>query len=64
MYVEGLLKYAYIEVSLASLMYVYILGGFLGSGKTTLAAQLAEAFPDSITVHTDDYYLPYFNSRS
>lgn len=34
------------------------LDGRCGSGKTTLAAQLAEAFPDSITVHTDDYYLP------
>ena len=26
--------------------------------KTTLAAQLAERFPQSITVHTDDFYLP------
>lgn len=34
------------------------LDGRCGSGKTTLAAQLAEAFPGSITVHTDDYYLP------
>ena len=34
------------------------LDGRCGSGKTTLAAQLAKAFPDSITVHTDDYYLP------
>lgn len=34
------------------------LDGRCGSGKTTLAVQLAEAFPDSITVHTDDYYLP------
>ena len=29
-----------------------------GSGKTTLAAQLARQFPQSITVHTDDFYLP------
>ena len=29
-----------------------------GSGKTTLAARLAERFPQSITVHTDDFYLP------
>ena len=29
-----------------------------GSGKTTLAAQLTERFPQSITVHTDDFYLP------
>ena len=34
------------------------LDGRCGSGKTTLAAQLAEAFLGSITVHTDDYYLP------
>ena len=34
------------------------LDGRCGSGKTTLAAQLAEAFPGSVTVHTDDYYLP------
>ena len=34
------------------------LDGRCGSGKTTLAAQLAEAFPGSITIHTDDYYLP------
>ena len=26
--------------------------------KTTLAAQLARQFPQSITVHTDDFYLP------
>ncbi len=44
MYVEGLLKYAYIEVSLASLMYVYILGGFLGSGKTTLLMKIASMY--------------------
>lgn len=34
------------------------LDGRCGSGKTTLASQLAEAFPGSVTVHTDDYYLP------
>ena len=34
------------------------LDGRCGSGKTTLASQLAETFPGSITVHTDDYYLP------
>ena len=34
------------------------LDGHCGSGKTTLAAQLAERFPQSITVHTDDFYLP------
>ena len=34
------------------------LDGRCGSGKTTLAAQLAERFPQSITVHTDDFYLP------
>ena len=34
------------------------LDGRCGSGKTTLAAQLAERFPRSITVHTDDFYLP------
>lgn len=34
------------------------LDGRCGSGKTTLAAQLAERFPDSITIHTDDFYLP------
>jgi len=34
------------------------LDGRCGSGKTTLSAQLAERFPQSITVHTDDFYLP------
>ena len=33
------------------------LDGRCGSGKTTLAAQLARQFPQSITVHTDDFYL-------
>lgn len=34
------------------------LDGRCGSGKTTLTAQLARQFPQSITVHTDDFYLP------
>ena len=34
------------------------LDGRCGSGKTTLAAQLARQFPKSLTVHTDDFYLP------
>ena len=34
------------------------LDGRCGSGKTTLAVQLAEQFPGSLTIHTDDYYLP------
>ena len=34
------------------------LDGRCGSGKTTLAARLAERFPQSITIHTDDFYLP------
>lgn len=34
------------------------LDGRCGSGKTTLAAQLAECFPDSAVFHTDDFYLP------
>ena len=34
------------------------LDGRCGSGKTTLSAQLAERFPQSITLHTDDFYLP------
>ena len=34
------------------------LDGRCGSGKTMLAAQLARQFPQSITVHTDDFYLP------
>ena len=34
------------------------LDGRCGSGKTPLAAQLAEHFPQSITLHTDDFYLP------
>lgn len=34
------------------------LDGRCGSGKTTLAAQLAEQFPGSAAFHTDDYYLP------
>ena len=34
------------------------LDGRCGSGKTTLASQLAERFPDSAVFHTDDFYLP------
>jgi len=34
------------------------LDGRCGSGKTTLATQLAKQFPQSITIHTDDFYLP------
>ena len=34
------------------------LDGRCGSGKTTLAAQLAERFPNSAVFHTDDFYLP------
>lgn len=34
------------------------LDGRCGSGKTTLAAQLAKQFPGSAVFHTDDYYLP------
>lgn len=34
------------------------LDGRCGSGKTTLAALLAEQFPASAVFHTDDYYLP------
>lgn len=34
------------------------LDGRCGSGKTTLSERLAERFPQSITVHTDDFYLP------
>lgn len=34
------------------------LDGRCGSGKTTLAAELARRFPQSITIHTDDFYLP------
>ena len=42
----------------ASRPVLVALDGRCGSGKTTLAIQLAEHFPDSFTVHTDDYYLP------
>lgn len=34
------------------------LDGRCGSGKTTLAVQLAKQFPGSAVFHTDDYYLP------
>ncbi len=37
---------------------VLALDGRCGSGKTTLAAALARQFPASITLHTDDFYLP------
>ncbi len=33
---------------------VLALDGRCGSGKTTMAAALAEQFPDSIVLHTDD----------
>ena len=37
---------------------VLALDGRCGSGKTTLAGRLAQQFPASITLHTDDFYLP------
>ena len=37
---------------------VLALDGRCGSGKTTLATALAVQFPASITLHTDDFYLP------
>ena len=37
---------------------VLALDGRCGSGKTTMAVALAEQFPDSIVLHTDDFYLP------
>ena len=37
---------------------VLALDGRCGSGKTTMAAALAEQFPGSIVLHTDDFYLP------
>ncbi len=50
-WLEGLLDNAAAPVVLA-------LDGRCGSGKTTMAAALAEQFPDSIVLHTDDFYLP------
>ena len=38
--------------------FVLALDGRCGSGKTASAAALAAQFPDSITLHTDDFYLP------
>ena len=37
---------------------VLALDGRCGSGKTTLATVLAQRFPASIVLHTDDFYLP------
>ena len=37
---------------------VLALDGRCGSGKTTLAGQLAARFPACSTLHTDDFYLP------
>ena len=37
---------------------VLALDGRCGSGKTTLANTLARQFPASITLHTDEFYLP------
>ena len=37
---------------------VLALDGRCGSGKTTMATALAEQFPNSIVLHTDDFYLP------
>lgn len=37
---------------------VLALDGRCGSGKTTMAAALAQRFPASIVLHTDDFYLP------
>ena len=38
--------------------FVLALDGRCGSGKTTLAAELARQFPASLVLHTDDFYLP------
>ncbi len=32
--------------------------GRCGSGKTTFAKKLSKQFPDSLVIHTDDFYLP------
>ncbi len=37
---------------------VLALDGRCGSGKTTLASQLARQFPACAVLHTDDFYLP------
>ena len=37
---------------------VLALDGRCGSGKTTLANALAQQFPDSIVLRSDDFYLP------
>lgn len=37
---------------------ILALDGRCGSGKTTLASRLAQRFPASTTLHTDDFYLP------
>lgn len=50
-WLQGLLADASAPVLLA-------LDGRCGSGKTTMAAALARQFPASITLHTDDFYLP------
>lgn len=42
----------------STLPLVLALDGRCGSGKTTLAAALAQRFPASIVLHTDDFYLP------
>lgn len=37
---------------------IVALDGHCGSGKTTLAAALAQQFPACCVLHTDDFYLP------
>ena len=37
---------------------VLALDGRCGSGKTNLAEALTRQFPDSVILHTDDFYLP------
>lgn len=57
--------FSFLTQTIASLLEAHLerpvliaLDGRCGSGKTTLAVQLAEQFPGSAVFHTDDYYLP------
>lgn len=38
---------------------VLAIDGRCGSGKSTLGAALSAALPDSVLLHTDDFYLPF-----
>lgn len=55
---ENLMDWVSAQLAQGGGPLVVAIDGRCGSGKTTLAAALAEHFPASLTLHMDDFYLP------